>query len=276
MWKNTIRVITVLSWLVSTGWLFFDPGFEQLLAFLGCTSALLIAFPLKLPQKQIRLFNSPIGSEIYKYTKFRNVSKGELKESREFVDKEVLRLATGLEREYQKLLVVKNISHKIFYPMLIPAFIYSSQHGDAITFGIKFFSSSESITFVALIVTAFVVANGPFVYKTSKLIENINKVTSEIGRAIQTLGGVDVDLQLVAEVFIGLLADRDSITSEGDVIEFYNQLHVHITPKELRSAIQRYLSNPQNRNKLRKQFKHNKALLDSLTDRYCNGKDTSN
>jgi energy-coupling factor transporter ATP-binding protein EcfA2 len=43
-WRLTLRVIAVLSWLVSVLWLIVDPGFEPLVAFLGGTAVFLGSF----------------------------------------------------------------------------------------------------------------------------------------------------------------------------------------------------------------------------------------
>lgn len=43
-WRLTLRVLAVLSWIVSILWLIIDPGYEALLAFLGGVAAFLGAF----------------------------------------------------------------------------------------------------------------------------------------------------------------------------------------------------------------------------------------
>jgi len=43
-WRLTLRVIAVLSWVVSLLWLIVDPGYEPLLAFLGGAGLFLGSF----------------------------------------------------------------------------------------------------------------------------------------------------------------------------------------------------------------------------------------
>jgi len=57
-WRLALRVIAVLSWIVSIAWLIVDPGFEPLLAFLAGAAALLGSFAARegglTPEQRLR------------------------------------------------------------------------------------------------------------------------------------------------------------------------------------------------------------------------------
>lgn len=69
-WKFTLRVLAVISLLIAIGWVYFQPGFEPILAFLGALVAFITSFFVQdIPREDLRkhaeitLYDSNCGSK---------------------------------------------------------------------------------------------------------------------------------------------------------------------------------------------------------------------